>query len=73
MTSGVAHNDWLIGYMDHNDYDSHGEASSMWRHLPNTESLMIYVQLSMNKKIVYIFFIRCISSVTPGLPTVPLL
>ena len=22
MTSGVAHNDWLIGYMDHNDYDS---------------------------------------------------
>ena len=22
MTSGVDHNDWLIGYMDHNDYDS---------------------------------------------------
>ena len=22
MTSGVAHNDWLIWYMDHNDYDS---------------------------------------------------
>ena len=21
-TEGVAHNDWLIGYMDHNDYDS---------------------------------------------------
>ena len=22
MTSGVAHNDWLIAYMDHDDYDS---------------------------------------------------
>ena len=33
-TSGVAHNDWLIGYMDHNDYDSYNVAQigSAWVH-----------------------------------------
>ena len=28
MTSVVDHNDWLIGYMDHNDYDSINESAA---------------------------------------------
>ena len=28
MTSGLAHKDWLIRYIDHNDYDSGGAAVS---------------------------------------------
>ena len=34
MTSGVDHNDWLIGYMDHNDYDSFQRV----KHIDNDES-----------------------------------
>ena len=30
MTSVVAHNDWLIGYMDHTDYDSSLRILSLW-------------------------------------------
>ena len=45
MTSGVDHNDWLIGYMDHNDYDSVAKTCSMailriYRHTTHTGYLV---------------------------------